>query len=207
MIGTYLRLGYEHLLDRQGYDHILFIAVLCAAYAIRDWKPLLILITAFTIGHSISLALATMGLIRMDTGLIEFLIPVTIVAAAVINIVRPPPADPGEGAGSGENGADREAQRTRMFRYVLALLFGVIHGMGFSNFLRLMLGDEASLFVPLLSFNIGLELGQILVAVIVLVSGVLLSRLPFMNEQRWSRLVSGTIGLVAAWMAMGRWPW
>ena len=89
MISTftvYLRLGFEHLLDLRGYDHILFLAVLCAAYTLVRWRELLVLVTAFTIGHSVSLAVATLRLVRVDTGLVEFLIPVTIVATAVTNL-------------------------------------------------------------------------------------------------------------------------
>lgn len=192
MFAVYLELGFEHLLDLRGYDHILFIAGLCAAYSLIRWRELLVLVTAFTIGHSVSLALATLQLVRVDTSLVEFLIPVTIVATAVTNLAglrrkgrawqprEGPAGQPREGGagqpragptvpGHGQPAEHRVAARP--LRYALALAFGLIHGLGFSNFLRIALGDERNLFVPLLSFNIGLELAQIVVAGAVLALG------------------------------------
>ena len=198
MISTftvYLRLGFEHLLDLQGYDHILFLAVLCAAYSLKRWRELLVLVTAFTIGHSVSLAVATLRLVRVDTGLVEFLIPVTIVATAVTNLVGLKREDPGE---------HRVAARPT--RYALALVFGIIHGLGFSNFLRLALGEERSLFVPLLSFNIGLELAQIVVAAGVLVVALVAVRLLSLPQRIWTLLLSVLAGGMAAVMAVQRWP-
>jgi len=198
MISTftvYLRLGFEHLLDLRGYDHILFLAVLCAAYSLARWRELLVLVTAFTIGHSVSLALATLRLVRVDTGLVEFLIPVTIVATALTNLVGLRREDP----------ADHRVA-ARPLRYALALVFGVVHGLGFSNFLRLVLGEERSLFVPLLSFNIGLELAQIAVAAGVLLVALVAVRLLALPERLWTFLLSALAGGVAAVMAVQRWP-
>ena len=199
MISTftvYLRLGFEHLLDLQGYDHILFLAVLCAAYTLARWRELLVLVTAFTIGHSVSLAVATLRLVRVDTGLVEFLIPVTIVATAVTNLVGLKREDPAE-----------HKVAARPLRYALALVFGVVHGLGFSNFLRLALGEERSLFVPLLSFNIGLELAQIVVAVGVVAVALVAVRFLSLPERLWTLLLSALAGGVAAWMAVQRLPW
>lgn len=198
MISTftvYLRLGFEHLLDLRGYDHILFLAVLCAAYTLARWRELLVLVTAFTIGHSVSLAVATLRLVRVDTGLVEFLIPVTIVATAVTNLVGLRREDPAE-----------HRVAARPLRYALALVFGVVHGLGFSNFLRLALGEERSLFVPLLSFNIGLELAQIVVAVGVLAVGMVAVRLLSLPQRVWTLLLSALAGGMAAVMAVQRWP-
>ena len=200
MFAVYLELGFEHLLDLRGYDHILFIAGLCAAYSLTRWRELLVLVTAFTIGHSVSLALATLRLVRVDTSLVEFLIPVTIVATAVTNLAslrrtgrarlprespagqpRESPAGQPRESPAGQpredpagHGRQRPAEHrvtARPLRYALALSFGLVHGLGFSNFLRIALGDERNLFVPLLSFNIGLELAQIVVAGAVLALG------------------------------------
>ena len=193
---VYLRLGFEHLLDLQGYDHILFLAALCAAYTVRRWRELLVLVTAFTIGHSVSLALATLRLVRVDTGLVEFLIPVTIVAAAVTNLVAMRREDPSQ-----------HRVTARPARYVLALVFGVIHGLGFSSFLRLVLGEERNLLLPLLSFNIGLELAQIVVAGVVLVLALATTRSLPLSEKAWNTVVSAVTGVMAAWMAVQRLPW
>ncbi len=198
MISTftvYLRLGFEHLLDLQGYDHILFLAVLCAAYSLKRWRELLVLVTAFTIGHSVSLAVATLRLVRVDSGLVEFLIPVTIVATAVTNLVGLKREDP-----------DEHRVAARPTRYALALVFGVVHGLGFSNFLRLALGEERSLFVPLLSFNIGLELAQIVVAAGVLVVALVAVRSLRLPQRLWTLLLSALAGGLAAVMAVQRWP-
>lgn len=198
MISTftvYLRLGFEHLLDLQGYDHILFLAVLCAAYSLPRWRELLVLVTAFTIGHSVSLAVATLRLVRVDTGLVEFLIPVTIVATAVTNLVGLRREDP-----------TQHRVAARPLRYALALAFGIIHGLGFSNFLRLALGEERSLFVPLLSFNIGLELAQIVVAGGVLLLALVATRWTPLSGKAWNVAVSSLAGALAAWMALQRMP-
>jgi len=192
---VYLRLGFEHLLDLRGYDHILFLAVLCAAYSLARWRELLVLVTAFTIGHSVSLAVATLRLVRVDTGLVEFLIPVTIAATAATNLAGLRREDPAE-----------HRVAARPLRYALALVFGVVHGLGFSNFLRLALGEERSLFVPLLSFNIGLELAQIVVAAGVLAVALVAVRLLSLPERLWTFLLSALAGGVAAAMAVQRWP-
>ena len=198
MISTftvYLRLGFEHLLDLQGYDHILFLAVLCAAYSLARWRELLVLVTAFTIGHSVSLMVATLRLVRVDTGLVEFLIPVTIVATAVTSLDGLRRQDP-----SGHRVA------ARPLHYALALIFGVIHGLGFSNLLRLVLGGERSLLVPLLSFNIGLELAQIVVVAGVLVVALVTVRLLSLPQSLWTLMLSVLAGSVGVLMAVERWP-
>ena len=215
---VYLRLGFEHLLDLQGYDHILFLAVLCAPYSLRLWRELLILVTAFTVGHSVSLALATLALVRADSAWIEFLIPATIVATAAHNLVaaagrphiysgsrlRASPESGGQRTGGVQPTVLRTARRTR---YLAALAFGVIHGLGFSGFLRLVLGDERSLFVPLLSFNIGLELAQIVVAGGVLALALVATRGLGVPARAWTAIASLGAGLVAAWMTVERVPW
>ncbi|MCY4400596.1 MAG: HupE/UreJ family protein [Gemmatimonadetes bacterium] len=210
---VYLRLGFEHLLDLQGYDHILFLAVLCAAYTLARWRELLILVTAFTIGHSVSLAVATLRLVRVDSGIVEFLIPVTIVATAVFNLIvvqrhGPPRRRAGKAAKRGgrpSKAADtRRAERRS--RYAAALLFGVIHGLGFSNFLRLALGQERDILVPLLSFNIGLELAQIVVAAVLVIAAFIAARGFSVPERAWNIVVSTAAGATAAVMAAQRWP-
>ncbi len=225
---VYLRLGFEHLLDLQGYDHILFLAALCAGCSLARWRELLVLITAFTLGHSVSLALATLRLVRIDTGLVEFLIPVTIVATAATNLgglrndsarrqggVRRQEPDLAEGrsglparvgASVGVSAPGASPLRARRARYAVALVFGVVHGLGFSSFLRLALGEERSLLVPLLSFNVGLEFAQIVAAGAILAVALVATRLLRLPETGWNALVSVAAGAVAAWMALGRWP-
>ena len=204
---VYLGLGFEHLLDLQGYDHILFLAGLCAAYSLRRWRELLVLVTAFTIGHSVSLALATLRIVDVNTSLVEFLIPVTIVATAAINLAGlraggVPTKHAGARAGSGPP----QYAGARQARYAAALAFGVVHGLGFSNFLRLALGEESNIFVPLLSFNIGLELAQVLVAGAMTLLALLATRFLSVSQKGWNLALSVATGATAAWMAVQRWP-
>ena len=144
-ISFYLELGFRHISDLAGYDHILFLIVLCAIYQLHQWKTLLVLVTAFTVGHSVTLALTSFSVISIKSEVIEFLIPMTIIATAIHNLFI--------------KQGSQISVRTRA--YWMALFFGFIHGMGFANYFRALLIDESSIFVPLLGFNLGIELGQL----------------------------------------------
>ncbi len=172
----YFKLGLQHIADLKGYDHILFILILCAVYSFKEWRRVLILVTAFTIGHSLTLALATLDLIRVDGDVIEFLIPLTIFITALANVLT-------------------KNQKVSTFhhylKYTAALFFGLIHGLGFSNYLRSLLGSEKGLLLPLFSFNIGIEVGQVLiVSVIILLTFLLVDLLKFPRRD-WHILLSG----------------
>ena len=172
----YFKLGLQHIADLKGYDHILFIMILCAVYSFKEWRRVLILVTAFTIGHSLTLALATLDLIRVDGDVIEFLIPLTIFITALANVLT-------------------KNQKVSTFhhylKYTAALFFGLIHGLGFSNYLRSLLGSEKGLLLPLFSFNIGIEVGQVLiVSVIILLTFLLVDLLKFPRRD-WHILLSG----------------
>jgi len=186
---VYLRLGFEHISDIRGYDHILFIAALTAVYQIREWRHLLWLVTAFTVGHSVTLALATLDIIRFDQDLIEFLIPVTIFLTSVINIAEK---------------RQQVSQGAERLKYAIALGFGLIHGMGFSNFLRAVLGEEDSLFIPLLSFNLGLEVGQICIVFCVLFLAFILVRFARMDQRSWILVLSGATAGIALTMIIDK---
>jgi hypothetical protein len=194
---VYFRLGLEHIADIRGYDHILFIAALTVAYAPREWRRLLILVTAFTLGHSITLALATVGAIRVDTNLVEVLIPVTILITGVFNI-----AD----SQSVRNGVSvtGSVRRHHSVLYALAGLFGLIHGLGFSSFLRAVLGEEEGIVVPLLAFNLGLEVGQILIVAGLFVLGAMMTQLVKMPRRDWLLVVSGATAGVALTLIIDR---
>ena len=148
----YGKLGFKHIIDLGGVDHIVFVLALTLRYIWSDWKKILVLITSFTIGHSLTLALSTLSLIDISVDWIEFLIPVTILITAVSNFwVK-----------------DFDFKQSYSTHYALALFFGLIHGLGFSNYLKSLLGKEASLLGPLFSFNIGLEIGQIWIVGVIL---------------------------------------
>ncbi|GMQ25671.1 HupE/UreJ family protein [Algoriphagus sp. oki45] len=172
----YFKLGLQHILDINGFDHILFVLALCAVYVARDWKKILILVTAFTIGHSLTLALATFNVVKVRSDVIEFLIPVTIAITALVTLFKPKPST---GKGISLN-------------YLFAGFFGLIHGLGFSNYLKELLGKEASIWQPLLAFNIGLEVGQIVIVASFLLLTSLL-HLAGVNRKDWTLIVSAFV--------------
>ncbi|MBO0951897.1 HupE/UreJ family protein [Fibrella forsythiae] len=184
----YLRLGFDHITDPSGYDHILFVIALCAVYTLGQWRQVLILVTAFTIGHSITLALATLNLITYRTALIELLIPVTILITAITNFFYQEPKS---------RSLAMSRKEKQPWRYALALAFGLIHGMGFSNYLRSLLGREADIIKPLLAFNIGLELGQLVIVGIVLSITYLVLNIIQSSRLRWTLIVSGIVAGMA----------
>ena len=190
----YFRLGVGHIADLKGYDHILFIVALTAGYGIGDWRRLLWLVTAFTVGHSLTLALATLRLVRVHAPTIELLIAVTIVATAVYSAVS---------ALAIRQREDRAPGR-HVFLYGMAGIFGLIHGLGFSNFLRAVLGGEESIVVPLLAFNLGLEIGQLAIVAVVLAVGALACDVAGLSRRRWVTALSVAIALVGARMIYDR---
>ncbi|MBD2751993.1 HupE/UreJ family protein [Spirosoma validum] len=183
----YLRLGFDHITDPGGYDHILFVIALCAVYTLQQWRQVLILVTAFTIGHSITLALATLQLIHYKTELIELLIPITILITAIVNFFFQ----------DSKASTNKTSAINQSGRYVLALSFGLIHGMGFSNYLRSLLGREVSITQPLLAFNIGLELGQLVIVGIVLTLTYVVLTIIRSSRLRWTLIVSGIVAGMA----------
>lgn len=141
----YLKQGFEHILDLEGYDHILFVVMLCAAYKLKDWKKILVLVSAFTIGHSITLALVVFKLVSVSSSLVELAIALTILFTCIFNIFF----------------SENLNKHKVSYNYLLALLFGLIHGLGFSNYLSAIMMGIGDVTVPLLAFNLGIELGQI----------------------------------------------
>ncbi|MFN4146352.1 MAG: HupE/UreJ family protein [Runella sp.] len=178
---AYLTLGFEHITDPNGYDHILFVVALCAIYAFKDWKKVLILITAFTVGHSITLALATLHILKYSTALIELLIPITILITALSNFAE------------SEKGQPQSAK----LRYLLAVGFGLIHGMGFSNYLRSLLGMQESIVMPLFAFNVGLEIGQLAIVVIALLISTVFTGIFKIKRLTWNHVISGIVAGMA----------
>ncbi|MCB0662652.1 MAG: HupE/UreJ family protein [Saprospiraceae bacterium] len=177
---AYFTLGYRHIADINAYDHMLFLAVLCAVYSIKDWRKIIVMVTAFTVGHSITLAAAVMDIFTLPSDIVEILIPVTIVATGISNLFP-----------------TRDHSNRRV--YFLTLLFGFIHGMGFSNFLKasLMEGMDESIFTPLLAFNLGVEAGQLLIVAIILAVAWLVLDLLKLSEKYW-RIGISVAGIVLA---------
>ena len=172
----YFTLGLQHIADLKGYDHILFILILCAVYQWKEWKRVLILVTAFTVGHSLTLVLATLKLVRVNGDLIEFLIPLTIFITALSNVI---------------SRKKRVPAWQHSLKYGAALFFGLIHGLGFSNYLRSLLGAESRMALPLFSFNVGIEVGQILIVIVIMLLTKVVVDLLRMPAREWHLLLSG----------------
>ena len=178
---AFFQLGFQHITDVNGYDHILFVVALCAIFRLKDLKKVAYLVTAFTIGHSLTLALATLQLITYSTKFIEFLIPITIFFTCIINLFH--------------KSAERSSQKEQSssLRYPMAMIFGLIHGMGFSNYLRSLLGKEESIWQPLLSFNLGLEVGQLLIVAASLLLSSLMLDLLNVKKHDWNLILSSAV--------------
>jgi hypothetical protein len=183
----YFGLGWEHIISWNALDHQLFILSLAAIYLLRDWKQVLVLVTAFTIGHSITLALSVLDIFRLPSHWVEFLIPVTIIATAVTNLFQ-----------------DKFTARSIRINYFLALFFGLIHGMGFANALRFTLAKDQQMGLSLFGFNVGLEAGQIvIVMIILLLSYILVDKLK-VKRREWVIFASAVAFGLAVKMAVER---
>ena len=157
----YLKLGFEHIANLNGYDHILFLVVLCAVYQISQWRNILILVTAFTIGHSITLFIVSLDFFSIPSRIIKLLIPITILITSLQNVINIKQIE--NSSRTGKN-------------YFMALFFGLIHGMDFSNYFKALIMSPDEIVIPLLGFNIGIELGQLLIVLfIVLISFIFLN--------------------------------
>jgi hydrogenase/urease accessory protein HupE len=185
----YFTMGWQHIISLDALDHQLFILALTVLFTLKEWKRVLILVTAFTIGHSITLALSTLKILTVPSRFVEFLIPCTIVITAVINIIKP-----------------TVANKKIQLNYILAMFFGLIHGLGFANALKFMLAEDQSLGWSLLSFNLGLEAGQIiLVIILILLAHIFLTYLKT-NRRYWIISISALVLVVSIKMAVERFP-
>lgn len=154
-----------------------------------DWKKVLILVTAFTIGHSITLALSVLDMIKINSDLIEFLIPVTILITAIANLMN-----------------KKAKPRGVQFKYWLALFFGLVHGMGFSNYLKSLLGKSSSIVAELFAFNLGLEFGQVIIVVATLILAFVLVNMLKVKKWDWTFFLSAAIFGISFMMAAERLP-
>lgn len=179
---VYVSMGFQHILDPEGLDHFLFIVTLCAVFKLHQWKNVLVLVTAFTLGHSITLALSSLNLVSINANIIEFLIPVTILTTAVLNVKR--------------NSQNRKAAKF-IPTYLLALGFGLIHGLGFSNYFKAIMMGQDSITFPLFSFNLGIEIGQIIIVGLVFSSLYFYSKMKEYKHHNWNLILSGAGGGVA----------
>jgi ABC-type antimicrobial peptide transport system permease subunit len=182
------KIGIEHISDWQGADHLLFIVITAGFYSLSDWKKSLWLSLAFTLGHTITLALSTYSLISLPTLLIEVLIPITILMAVIFRIFE----------------TTNILHTSQRYLFATIVFFGCIHGLGFSNMLKSMLGKEMNILNPLLAFNIGLELGQILILSFVIILGHLVQNILNYSRNIWNWSIIVLVGISSLYLFFDR---
>ncbi|WP_457616465.1 HupE/UreJ family protein [Lutibacter sp.] len=178
----YLKEGLFHVLDWNAYDHILFLIALTVVYDFKNWKKVLWLISLFTIGHTLSLILAAYKIVNVDKNWIEFLIPVTIIITAVVNIFY----------------ANKASKNTKTnTNLIFALFFGLIHGLGFSGYFKMLIGKSSSKLIPLLEFALGIEMAQIIIVITILTLGFVFQTIFRFSKRDWIIIISAiVIGVV-----------
>lgn len=180
--------GLDHIADLAAYDHILFLVALCGVWSISEWKSILILVTAFTIGHCLTLAAAALDVIFIPTPWIEFLIPLTIISTCIFNFTH----------------KSTSQHKSIKLHFAFALFFGLIHGLGFSYLLKSMLGVEDDIVLPLLYFNLGIELGQIIIIACIIILSIFLKKVFGISHDKWQFFLSSAAFGVAFIMALER---
>ena len=173
----YFKMGLNHVLDFSAYDHILFLIVLAVVFNFNQWKKAIWLITFFTIGHTITLALSAYGVLKIRMDIIEFLIPLTIFITGLTNVLR----------------AKNSSSGKENLNLVFALFFGLVHGLGFSNYFKMMVGKEEDKLMPLLEFALGIEASQIIIVFGILIIGTFLQNLIKITRRDWVLVTSSIV--------------
>ena len=187
----YFKMGLNHVLDFSAYDHILFLIVLAVVFNLNQFKKVLWLVTLFTIGHSVTLALSAYGVLKIKTDIIEFLIPVTIFITGIFNVLT----------------AKKSATNKENINLVFAALFGLIHGLGFSNYFKMMVGKEEDKLFPLLEFALGIEAAQIIIVIGILIIGTILQNFFRVTRRDWVLVSSSIVIGFAIQMMLDRVFW
>jgi len=176
---VYFNIGLKHVLDSAAYDHILFLMALVVPYAFKDWKKVLVLVTLFTLGHTLALLLSVFEVLQIKAQLVEFLIPITILITAGYHLFT----------------AGKPAKKERIsFVEIVTLFFGIIHGLGFSNYFKTILpGNATDKLLPLLEFALGIEAAQLIVVLAVLLLAYILQTFFRFSKRDWALVLSGCI--------------
>ena len=185
----YFKIGWFHIMSMDATDHLFFIAVLAIIYSFADWRKVLVLVTAFTVGHAITLFMSVLDLVSLNSGMVEFLIPCTIFVTAMMNLIL-----------------KNQQLVSHQIQYGIALGFGLIHGLGYANYIRMILSADQQLVFGLFSFNLGLEAGQIVVVCLVLLTVWVSSRIHAKAPMRWISMVSAFVLFFALKLAIERFP-
>ena len=179
----YFQIGLKHVLDIHAYDHVLFLIALTIPYAFKDWKQVVVLVTLFTIGHTMALMLSVFGIVTIKVDIVEFMIPITILITALFNLFT-----------AGKSGKKDSINLV----FFITLFFGIIHGLGFSNYFKSILeGDAASKLIPLAEFALGIEAAQIIVVFVLLIISYLVQTVFRFSKKDWTLVMSAfVIGVV-----------
>ncbi|HEX9980001.1 MAG TPA: HupE/UreJ family protein [Flavobacterium sp.] len=189
----FFKIGLKHVLDINGYDHILFLIALTVPYTFKDWKRILLLVSIFTLGHTIALLLSVFGVMTIKASLIEFLIPVTILITALFSLFT---------AGKSSKSGDGP---TAMF---ITLFFGLIHGLGFSNYFNTILaGNPTDKLIPTLEFALGIEAAQVIVVMVVLLLAYVVQTFFRFSKRDWTLVMSAFVTGVVLPMIIGSEIW
>ena len=172
---SFFLIGWQHIVDINAYDHLLFVTTLCAAYQVVQWRQILVIITAFTVGHSGTLVLSSLELIPTNQTLVEILVPITIMATAIVNIMKP---------------VEKPDNSDVKIKYGIALGFGLVHGLAFANNFKVIMFGE-SIIWPLFLFNVGIEVGQIFIVILFMVMLWIYSEFLDGDHYKWNIFVSG----------------
>lgn len=179
----YFNTGLRHVLDINAYDHVLFLIALTIPYAFKDWQRVLLLVTLFTVGHTMALLLSVYGFVQIKVNLVEFLIPITILLTALFHLFT-----------AGKN----SKKESISFIAIVTLFFGIIHGLGFSNYFNTILpGNASAKLVPLLEFALGIETAQVIVVLIVLILSYIVQTIFRFSKRDWTLVMAAfVIGVV-----------
>ena len=187
----YFKMGLHHVLDFSAYDHILFLIVLAVVFNFNQWKKVLWLVTLFTLGHSITLALSAFEILRIQVDIIEFLIPLTIFITGLVNIIT----------------INKTPNENENINLLFALFFGLIHGLGFSNYFKMMVGREEDKLFPLVEFALGIEAAQIIIVLGILSIGTLILSVKKIKREYWILISSSIVILISIKMMFERIFW
>ncbi len=177
---VYFNVGLKHVLDSNAYDHVLFLMALVTPYAFKDWKNVLVLVSLFTIGHTLALLLSVFGVVQIKVSLVEFLIPITILATALYHLFTA--------------GKSSKSNNGITFVAIITLFFGIIHGLGFSNYFKTILSGNASdKLLPLLDFAVGIEAAQMIVVLVVLIISYIVQLFFRFSKRDWALVTSAFI--------------
>jgi hypothetical protein len=175
----YFNMGLKHVFDITAYDHVVFLIALLIPYTFKDWKRVILLVSLFTLGHTLALILSVFGIVSISVTVVEFFIPITILITALYHLFT----------------AGKTAKKDSIsFIMLVTLFFGLIHGLGFSNYFNtIMVGSGISKVVPLLEFALGIEAAQIIVVFAVLLFTYVLQTFFRFSKRDWALVLSGCI--------------